>query len=446
MILGANACVGVRVSNLPLCRRMLARSAILLVLLLHLPGCSQGKPAPLSPREQQLIERIDSSLALASNFLVQRQGPDGAWRSRVYGGLKDGPSLTPHVLTSLYFLQQGGEQSRASFRRGVAYLSTLLNEDGRVDAALRYPVYNAAVASWVVVLGAHDQRSFREQAAWIEFLRARQLDGRLGWSQSDPEFGGWGYSVRVPRKPGPGEERDPLAESNISATGYALGAMRCSNVPPSDPVYGEILTFVQRCQNYSDDPGVFDSRFDDGGFFFMPRDAAKNKAGSAGVDRAGRGRFHSYGGATADGLRALLHAGLPIDHPRVIAARRWLESHFDANSNPGTFEPDREVLRNATYYYYIWSAAHAFMHLGVRQIHTGHGSIDWAEAVATELLDRQRSDGSWVNRYTDTKEDDPLVATPSAAAALAICRKVICESHSPHGSQCHHVQVARATQ
>src|SRR5439155_141086 len=79
-------------------------------------------------------------------------------------------------------------------------------------------------------------------------------------------------------------------------------------------------------------------------------DPPRNKAGVAGTDRPGRVRYNSYGSATADGLRALIRCGLAPDHPRVEAARRWLESHFSATSNPGRFTEDREVLRDATYY------------------------------------------------------------------------------------------------
>jgi len=51
-----------------------------------------------------------------------------------------------------------------------------------------------------------------------------------------------------------------------------------------------------------------------------------------------------------------------------------------------------------------------------------HRTADWAPALARELIDRQNADGSWTNRFTDGKEDDPLVATPLALAALRICR------------------------
>jgi hypothetical protein len=114
----------------------------------------------------------------------------------------------------------------------------------------------------------------------------------------------------------------------------------------------------------------------------------------------------------------------------VTAARAWLESRFSPSSNPGRFEPDREVLRDATYYYYAWSAAHAFMALGGG---SGPARTAWAAALSSELVRRQRADGSWRNRWSDGKEDDPLVATPLAAAALVICRGMLDGSGLPEG-------------
>lgn len=398
------------------------------------PAATAPATAPATARAaQSRVARIDRALAGASRYLVARQSRDGAWRSDVYGPLRDGPTLTPYVMTCLYLIQRGEDRERAALSNGSAYLR------GLIDAASAEPreplgdaVYTAAPASWVAVLGGRTEENLRLQQAWVRYLRGRQLNASLGWDTNDPAFGGWGYAVPVPHKPGPGDFTPPLLGSNLSATVYALGALRCANVPMDDPAYGEILTFVKRCQNFADDAGQADPAFDDGGFYFTPGDPAMNKAGVAGTDRLGRTRYHAYGSMTADGLRALLHAGLPPDHPRVIAARRWLERHFTPDANPGTFAPGREVLRNATYYYYCWSAAHALMHLEVKEIETTSGRVNWAEALADVLIARQRPDGSWSNAFTDTKEDDPLVATPAAAAALAVCRRVIAGGGPTH--------------
>jgi hypothetical protein len=99
-----------------------------------------------------------------------------------------------------------------------------------------------------------------------------------------------------------------------------------------------------------------------------------------------------------------------------------LERHFSAGTNPGTFEPARAVDRDATYYYYAWSVAHVFRALGITEIHRDGHTIAWAEELARELIGRQRADGTWANRFTASKEDDPLVATSFAAGALGLCR------------------------
>jgi hypothetical protein len=267
-----------------------------------------------------------------------------------------------------------------------------------------------------------DERHVRAQQAWLKAVLARRLSRDLGWEPSDPQFGGWGFSLKPPQKPAPAHFSPAFCESNLSATLFGLAALRSAKVPSSDPAYAEALVFVQRCQNFAEADATADAAGDDGGFFFIPNDELQNKAGAAGQDRHGRTRFHSYGTMTADGLRALVRCGLAQDHPRVVAARRWLEKHFDAAHNPGVFATEREELRDSTYYYWTWAAAHAFQMLELRTIETAAGKTDWAVALAEELLRRQRPDGAWANRFTDAKEDDPLIATPWAASALAICR------------------------
>jgi len=386
-------------------------------------ACQQAPGAQVRPADSDLALRIDSSLDAAARFLLARQSEDGAWRSRCYGPLKDGPSLTPQILAGLRLSSLSDQKRLESIRRGRAYLSSLVNDDGRIEAALRFPIYTAAVASRVAALDSSDRHGLREQCAWIECLRAGQLNGALGWSESDACFGGWGYSVSPPRKPERGQSRNPPASSNVSATVFCLDALRGAGNRSDNPACVAALTFVERCQNFSEDLTASDTAFNDGGFFFTPGDGAWNKAGPAGIDSSGNARFHSYGAPTADGLRALLDCGLPPDHPRVLAARHWLESHFDATKVPGSFEPDREVLRNASYYYYAASLSQALQRLGIKTVRSQGGSVEWATVLTREILQRQKADGSWANEFTDAKEDDPLVATPQAMMALHACRQ-----------------------
>jgi squalene-hopene/tetraprenyl-beta-curcumene cyclase len=401
------------------------RGLVFLAIVTGVPamiiGC-RTQPSHRVTVQPSRVEQIDRSLAEASRFLTARQASDGSWRSDTYPAFKDGASLTPLVLHALL-----SGPNADSTRRGVEFLSRMVLPDGTIKAApdgISYPVYTAALA--VIVLGrSPDPAQQKARDAWLTFLRDRQLTEALGWQPPDKEFGGWGYCRDIPRKPKPGESPAPLTESNLSATALALEALRSTNCPSDDPALKNALVFVQRCQNFSGEANRADVTFDDGGFFFIYDDGARNKAGPVGKDTTGRERFASYGSTTADGLLSLLLGGLPANHPRALAARSWLEKNFSVTTHPGKYAAPREGTRQAVYYYYCWSLAKALSKAGVQEINTSKGTVRWAEALADELLKRQDQDGSWVNAAVDVREDDPLTATSLAAEALTLCRQVI---------------------
>jgi hypothetical protein len=396
-------------------RRHVALVGLLVALVAWLTSCRSGSESPGA--------RVDRALGAAMRSLVAAQSPDGAWRSSTYGVFKDGLSLTPTVLKAVAF-GPDVDGSVVARRRAVAYLIAHVKADGSIDGGrfgMTYPVYTtAATVIALTFLDVPDSRAARD--AWLIELRRRQLNEDLGWNPGDPAYGGWGYSIEPPRRDetigAPGQHID----ADLSSTLFATGALRIAGVAAEDTAIRKALTFVKRCQNLAADDRSDDPRFDDGGFFFTTTDPVRNKAGVAGTDQHGRTRYHSYGSATADGLRALLRCGLGTDHPRVVAAQRWLETHFSASFHPGTFEPAREIDRDATYFYYAWSVAHAFRAVGITEIECEGRKVAWADALAGELIRRQRGDGTWSNRFTASKEDDPLVATPFAVGALAICR------------------------
>jgi len=374
-------------------------------------------------RNEELTARVDSALGAALRALVAAQSPDGAWRSTTYGVLKDGLSLSPTVLKAVAF-GPSVEGSAAARRRGAEYLMSRVRADGSVDEGpfgMTYPVYTASAA--VIVLSQlNSSQTLPARDAWIRELLRRQLTEELGWAPDDPAFGGWGYSIEPPSKSRADGAPGVHVDADLSSTLFAIGALRIAGVTAGDPMIRKALMFIERCQNVAAKDDESDPRFDDGGFFFSPTDPVRNKAGESGTDRHGRMRYHSYGSTSADGLRALLRCGFRADDRRVVAARRWLEENFSASANPGTFESVREVDRDATYFYYAWSVAHAFRALGIDHILQKGRKIAWAEVLARELVRRQRADGTWSNRFTASKEDDPLVATAFAAGALGNCR------------------------
>ena len=391
-----------------------------LLFVLAVAACSR-KPA-------DRLERVDGALGRATQYLVTRQSGDGAWRSETYGVLTDGVTLTPPILKTLW-LSPPTNESRAACARAAEYLRDLVAEDGTISpqAPLDYPVYSAAMAAIVfnrLLIDSADSSDANRMArdAWLSYLRGFQVTGQLGWNPDDAGYGGWGYAVWPPHKPETG--RLPF-EADLSSTLFAVGALRMSAVAADDPAIRAALVFVQRCQNFPEDPARRETAFDDGGFFFTAANRAQNKAGVAGTDRHGVLRYHSYGSATADGLRALIRCGLAPNHPRVLAAQAWLQRHFSTRTNPGVFEPVLAADRDAALNYWCWSVSHAFRLLAVTTVDRQGLQVAWAPLLADELMARQLPDGSWKNPHSFMKEDDPLIATTLAAAALANCREVL---------------------
>ena len=394
----------------------LRSSRVICLLALLLCGCQPNRSVPSTPRPYpaptELTKKINASLQLASQFLIQHQSPDGSWRSETYGFLKDGPSLTPHIAAFLNQLPQAKFKTSAAVENARRFLRTASREN------LIYPVYTAVD---IIRIFANDPEIY---SPWLDYLRQHQLTESLDWQLTDAEYGGWSYAINPPRRPADLKNRGPWDWSNLSATAAAMQALRASGITDEDPAISPALLFTERCQNLPPEGYQGDDKFDDGGFFFSPAEPIRNKAGAAGSDRYGQ-RFNSYGSATVDGILALIDCGLPADHPRIAAARAWLSKRFDLEHNPGKVVAANEDLRDATYFYYCRGLARVMHRLGWRAWQKDKQSIDGATVLIEALLKRQKPDGSWSNSFTDGREDDPLVATPMAAEALLICMQII---------------------
>lgn len=423
--------------------RSLALLVLLLFALLAVGGCCAK--APPDPHAQ-LRQDLDTAIEHAAHYLAAQQDERGAWPSKTYGLMRDGVALTPHVLRAL----SAADKHPASVEAGLAFVAQHVSWTRSIPSrpvlasAVRGPVY--FVADTVLTLANVDTTRAPN-------TKLKRIDQALTTFQIfDPgappfaQHGGWGYGSMPFYRLNPnavlfdrfehGRSHTPIApnlSANISATAYALDTLpRLPRIPvlPHEPLPAEYeqqqqrfeaaLAFATRCQNYS----TADPRFDDGGFFFNPADAARNKGGPAGTDAQGYARFHSAGSSTADGLRVLLRCGLDLNAPRVAAARGWLFKHFDAEHHPGTFNDDRAVLRDAYYFYYAASVADTFTLLG-------EGPDGWQRELADALIKRQGDDGSFVNPFTDGKEDDPLVATAFALRAMVACRRALEQASVP---------------
>src|SRR5262245_12220806 len=330
----------------------MSRVAISAAAVLLMIGCSR----PAAPVEAPITTRTtDDALASGVAYLLKGQSEDGAWRSEVYATFKDGTALTPLVVTALQDTRDTGRPNTAvesAIKKGLAWLARLSTPDGAIDAGpdgLDYPVYTAALT--IKALSHPTGRDFvQHRSAWVNYLLDRQLTEKLGWKKEDKQFGGWGYCRVIPRKPEPNAIAPPLIESNLSATLFAVDALRVAG-EQGEEVYLSAEVFVRRCQN------------DDGGFHFIYDDPVRHKAGLANAEPP---TFYSYGSTTADGVRALAITepirlrieGIRVK-PGVIVRRgptplvrgmEWLVKTFRADTHPGTYVKAHESNREAVYY------------------------------------------------------------------------------------------------
>lgn len=381
------------------------RSFLLGSTLAALSSCSQRrKPS----EEPPLSERVDRARTRGADFLLSQQSADGGWRSDTYGTLKDGTALTPLALNALLAT---APQRQEAIRKAADFLAAMTRPSYGFDFA----IYTAALTVSALSHARCPERP-KAREAWLRELKSRQLTEDLGWKPDDCEYGGWGYSRDLPRKPRQGELRLPLIESNLSATTSALDALTAAGVPAMDTILGKALLFVKRCQNWQDEEARREPAFDDGGFFFIYADPVRNKAGVAGMDRQGQTRYHSYGSVTSDGLRCLAHCGLGDEEPRRRAAAEWLRKHYQPGQHPGDYAEKRRMDRMAVFYYFSASASKE--PAGSLRIDTGKGWRTVRESLAEDLIARQKEDGSWINPAHAIREDDPITATSLALTAL----------------------------
>ena len=396
---------------------LLSRRHFLFVpALAVLNGCSQGKRKDEPEEELSFSERLVRGRKRGVEFLLAQQSRDGAWRSDTYGTLKDGTALTPLALNALLAASPARQDA---IRKAADHLASMVARDGSIippSYGFDFAIYTSALSVSALSHPGCPQHP-KALGAWLRYLKQRQLTEELGWKPEDREYGGWGYSRDVPRKPRPGEITNPLIESNVSATTFALDALAAAGVPARDPLFAKARIFVERCQNFEPDEKAREATYDDGGFYFIYDDPVRNKAGVAGTDRRKRQRYHSYGSVTADGLRCLSHCGVKESNPRRQAAAEWLRRHFQPGRHPGDYAERREMDRMAVFYYFSSSASKE--PAGSLMIGSGEKARPLRDLLAEEVLKKQREDGSWVNPAHAIREDDPITATSFALTALS---------------------------
>ena len=384
---------------------MTARGCSILALSLALlPAAARGQE-PTPPEEP---------LGRAYRFLWSQQAPDGGWHSETYAILRSGQALTPFVLRALLDAPASiAPPPTDGAERALAFVRERVDAEGRLGLAgqvLEYPTYATAYAlrCLVRVGAAGDQELIGRMA---RSLVGGQYTPERGFPPAALAHGGWGFGGTLP----PG---DP-GHMDLSHTRAALEALAAADAldPTARARAQELLRLLQK------DPGTRGRQppirgqaratgalRSDGGFYFTPVALPANKGQHEPAAGERPAVWRSYATATADGLLALLAAGVDPSDPRVARARAWLWER-PALDRPAGVPTDQPVpWSDGIHYYHLAVRAEAYRQVG--------GPDGWRARLLNTIAAAQRADGSFRNASGLMKEDDPLLCTALAAIAL----------------------------
>lgn len=335
---------------------------------------------------------IQAVLTKATDFLKQRQSPDGSFSPKL-----GGPGITALVVAGLIRAGAGGDDPVVV--KALAYLEKSVKKDGGI-----YDKMLANYTTSVALLALQEANSGGKYNTVIKnatkFLKTLQYDEAMV-EERDAKFGGLGY--------------DKGGRPDLSNTQYFLDAMIAAGVPKDDPAVQRALKFVSRCQNlpgeHNDQPFAKKTTENDkGGLTYRPDADEKNP------HRTPEGGLRSSGVMTYAGLKSFLYAGVSKDDPRVKAALGWIRAHYTVDENPGQAD--------SGLFYYYHTFGKAMTALGSDTFEDAKGKKhDWRRDLFGALQKRQKPDGSWSNANKEFFENNPDLATAYALLALSYCRK-----------------------
>lgn len=358
----------------------------LLVLILTATAIAADKPA--SPDADAYAKSVDRAIDFLQN---KAQAADGSYSAHA------GPGVT--AVVTLAILRHGRSPNDPLVAKSLKYLEGFAQPDGAVS--LKNSMYRNYETSLALVCFAEANRDghYTKLIKNAEkFLKNNQWGMAEGQDESDPAYGGAGY----------GKHKRP----DLSNTQFLVDALKAAGAGPDDEAMKRALVFVSRCQNLESAHNTLPhpAKNPDGGFYYTPAAGGESQAG-----KTPNGGLRSYGSMTYAGLKSMIYAGVGPDDPRVKAARKWIEQHYDLSSNPG--------MGTSGLYYYYHTVAKALDAVGVKDLTDADGNKhDWRRDLVAELVNRQRPDGSWVNSDERWMESDPSLVTGYALLTLSYCK------------------------
>jgi squalene-hopene/tetraprenyl-beta-curcumene cyclase len=343
---------------------------------------------PAAGAQQEYEQQVTAAL----NYLrTKGQAADGSFSAQA------GPPVTAVVTLGILKVGRGVDDPLVA--KALKYLEGFVHEDGGIYGPGHHQNYETCVALECFKAANGDHRYDKLVKNADAYLRGLQWDASKGVDEANVKYGGAGYG---------GENSRP----DLSNTSFLIDALKSAGASGDDEAMKKALIFVSRCQNLETDANTtaFAAKVNDGGFYYTVAAGGSSNAGTT-----SDGGLRSYGSMTYAGLKSMIYAGVKADDPRVKAAYKWAQSHYDVETNPG--------MGDAGLYYYYQAFAKALAAIGSDEIEDSDGNKhNWRSDLIHALAKRQKPDGSWVNETNRWMEGDANLVTGYALLTLSYCR------------------------
>jgi len=363
---------------------------------LYDPFYLYSDPVPADPQE-----RIDSGL----QWLRDNQNPDGSW----------GPDnmLGATEFAVMAFLNNGFGPTDPTVAAGLAYILSKVQPDGAIFDVNENFVKNYTSAIGVLTLIAADRYNDPKlytdtiSSAVLKITQMQNTEDNItgvGYSDSAPAYGGWGYGEPWPDQNGQYWGDMSNSQWDILALYEARDLVNPAIIDPVavDLALSRAITFLEHCQNRpASNPLAWahdNTRpdYNDGGLLYNPNplnwDAPTDSWSQTISTYAGIWGYISTGVFPGDG--------------RIDDAINW--------ANTDNYFAGWYPMFNRPFYAY-YTAAKALTMIGEA---ANTVNPNWYADLSEQLLLVQESDGRWANTSRNNEGGDALT-TAYALLSLA---------------------------
>jgi squalene-hopene/tetraprenyl-beta-curcumene cyclase len=333
-------------------------------------------------------DRVELATKKGYTWLRSAQSQDGSWSDRRF------PGLSALALWALALSKD--EANTLAAQKAATYIVSCAQPDGGIYVPIPER-RGSGLGNYNTCLCLRALHMLGQKDKYLDvMLAARAYIASTQIEAEGLHEGGFGYDKTSPR-----------TYTDMNNTFYAIDAMRLTqDLEESRPGGKRVDINWDAAKKYILSMQKTDGE-DAGGFLY------NNQVPRADRNEAAKPQLKAFGSMTYAGLLAMLHCDLTREDPRVRSTYQYLGKHWTLDENPGQ--------GNQGLYFYYDVLSRALTAANVEMLTLADGTaIDWREALALALLERQQPDGSWVNENNRFWEGDPALSTSYALLALQI--------------------------